>query len=140
MAVGQKPGSGRSLKRTLPAFVLAGGIGFLADAGALALILKTGAHPLLARLVSILIALFVTWRINRRITFHAAGMGTWGEFARYLSVGASTSVLNYAVFAVLVSGFGLGEFMALTMASLLAMAASYFGYDRLVFSGSRGKD
>lgn len=123
-----------SAARRVGPFLVAGAAGFLVDAGVLRLLTASADLPELpARLVSIGVALFVTWRINRRFVFRAPGRGTLREFGRYLAVGASTSLLNYAVFAALVVFAGVAALPALAVASLTAMVASYLGYDRLVF-------
>ena len=80
-----------------------GGTGFLVDAGLLALLIHGGWTPLPARLVSILVALTVTWQLNRRVTFAMSGAGSVGEFGQYLSLGAATSGFNYAIYAALIA-------------------------------------
>jgi putative flippase GtrA len=65
-------------------FGVAGGAGFAVDAVVLALL--TGLTPLgpfVSRLISIAIALFATWQINRRLTFAPSARGTLREGARY---------------------------------------------------------
>lgn len=120
--------------RQLGRFVLVGGAGFVTDAAVLAALLAAGLAPLAARLVSILVALTVTWQLNRRVTFGLAGVGTAGEFAQYLALGAFTSVLNYGVYAVvLASGLTSSPFLALATGSAAAMAVTFVGLDRVVF-------
>ena len=134
MAVTPTPRATPSAARRIGPFLVAGAAGFLVDAGVLRLLISSAEWPELpARLVSIGIALFVTWRINRRFAFRAPGRGTVREFGRYLAVGASTSLLNFAVFAALVVFAGIAALPALAVASGTAMVASYLGYDRLVF-------
>ncbi len=135
------PRAGRSTVRRIGPFLAAGAAGFLVDAGVLALLTEAADRPELpARLVSIGVALFVTWRINRRFAFRAPGRGTVREFGRYLAVGASTSLLNYAVFAALVVFADTAALPALAAASVTAMIASFLGYDRLVFGSGAGPD
>ena len=131
--------AGPSTARRIGPFLAAGAAGFLVDAGVLSLLMQAAEWPALpARLVSIGAALFATWRINRRYAFRAPGRGTAREFARYLAVGASTSLMNYAVFAALTAWAGVAALPALAAASITAMIASFIGYDRLVFGkGSR---
>ncbi len=114
-------------------FLVAGGTGFVTDIAVLSLLLEAGLPSLPARLVSIAVALFVTWRINRRLVFAAPGRGSLGEFLRYVGVGASTSLLNYAVYAGLVALAGVRPLPATALASAVALGASFIGYDRLVF-------
>lgn len=116
-------------------FALVGGAGFLADAGALlALGALTPLGPYVARVLSIGFALFVTWLLNRSLTFPPSARGVTVEGARYGGVGAATSLVNYAVYAALLAVVpGLQPLAALVVASAVAMTLSYLGYSRLVF-------
>ena len=119
----------------LARFVLAGGIGFVADAAALWLLLHTmPLGPFVARVLSIGFALCVTWQINRHLTFSPSSRGIAQEGARYGGVGIATSIVNYLVYcAVLLAMPAMPPLAALTFASLVAMALSFLGYSRLVF-------
>ncbi|RWM36598.1 GtrA family protein [Mesorhizobium sp.] len=119
----------------LTRFVLAGGIGFVADAAALWLLLSaTPLGPLAARVLSIGVALCVTWQINRHVTFSPSSRGMAREGARYGGVGIATSIVNYLVYcAALFALPSLPPLAALVIASLVAMALSFLGYSRLVF-------
>ncbi|MCP8939764.1 GtrA family protein [Alsobacter sp. SYSU M60028] len=128
-----RAGAPRLLSR-LARFVGVGGTGFLADAGVLSVLVAAGLDPLPARLASILFALTVTWQLNRRITFGLSGRGTSREFAHYLSLGAISSLVNYAVYAgVLASGLSASPLLALAAGSAVAMAVTFVGLDRIVF-------
>ncbi|RRH90166.1 GtrA family protein [Mesorhizobium tamadayense] len=119
----------------LTRFVLAGGIGFVADAAALWLLLSvTPLGPLTARGLSIGFALTVTWQVNRHLTFSRSSRGIAQEGARYGGVGIATSIVNYLVYcAILLALPSLPPLAALAVASLVAMALSFLGYSRLVF-------
>ncbi|WP_214470387.1 GtrA family protein [Mesorhizobium sp. dw_380] len=116
-------------------FVFAGGIGFVADAAALWLLLAvTPFGPFAARALSIGFALCVTWQINRHLTFSPSRRGIAQESARYGGVGIATSVVNYLVYsAILLALPSTPPLAALAVASLTAMALSFLGYSRLVF-------
>lgn len=116
-------------------FVVAGGVGFVADAAALWLLLAiTPLGPLTARVLSIGFALCVTWQINRHLTFPPSRRGVAQEGARYGGVGIATSVVNYLVYsAILLALPAAPPLAALAIASLAAMALSFLGYSRLVF-------
>ena len=116
-------------------FVLAGGVGFVADAAALWLLLAaTPLGPLVARVLSIGFALCVTWQINRHLTFEPSSRGIAQEGARYGGVGIATSIVNYLVYcAALFAMPALPPLVALAVASVVAMALSFLGYSRLVF-------
>jgi putative flippase GtrA len=65
-------------------FGTVGGIGFLVDAGLLtALHGGAGLDPFSARLLSILAAALVTWRLNRRLTFGPSPTAQASEGLRY---------------------------------------------------------
>ncbi len=116
-------------------FVFAGGIGFIADAAALWLLLAvTPLGPFTARVLSIGFALCVTWQINRHLTFSPSRRGVAQEGARYGGVGIATSVVNYLVYsAILLALPAAPPLAALAVASLAAMTLSFLGYSRLVF-------
>ena len=116
-------------------FIFAGGIGFVADAAALWLLLDvTPFGPFLARILSIGFALCVTWSINRHLTFQPSGRGIAREGARYGGVGIATSIVNYLVYsAILLALPTAPPLAALALASLVAMTLSFLGYSRLVF-------
>ncbi|MEW6629850.1 MAG: GtrA family protein [Pseudomonadota bacterium] len=116
-------------------FVLTGGIGFVADAAALWLLIHTTPlGPLAARVLSIGFALCVTWQINRHLTFSPSSRGIAREGARYGGVGIATSIVNYLVYcAALIAIPAVPPLAALAFASLIAMTLSFLGYSRLVF-------
>lgn len=116
-------------------FLIAGSIGFLADAGMLALLIKVAAlGPFAARVVAILFALVVTWGFNRAITFGRSRFPLLLEGARYGTIGLLSALLNYAVYAGLLLALPLlHPLFALAIASLAAMAFSWTGYSRFVF-------
>jgi putative flippase GtrA len=121
--------------KRLASFVVVGGIGFVADAAALALLLRmTPVGPFAGRLLSIAFALVVTWLLNRSLTFGPSSRRLAIEGARYGGIGLATSLVNYLVYAALL--FALPQtppLVALAVGSLVAMALSFLGYSRLVF-------
>jgi putative flippase GtrA len=116
-------------------FVVAGSIGFLADAAMLALLLVLDAMgPFMARVIAIGFALSVTWVFNRTVTFGRSRFPLLVEGARYGSVGLASAVVNYAVYTlVLLAWPTIHPLFALVAASLAAMALSWTGYARFVF-------
>jgi len=116
-------------------FALAGGVGFVADAAALWLLLSaTPLGPLTARVLSIGFALSVTWQINRHLTFAPSSRGMAQEGARYGGVGIATSIVNYLIYCALLLALpALPPLAALAIASIAAMTLSFLGYSRLVF-------
>jgi putative flippase GtrA len=116
-------------------FLIAGGLGFVADAGMLTLLMAaTPLGPLAARIVAILFALAVTWSFNRSLTFGKSRFPLLLEGARYGSVGLVSAVINYGIYAaIILLAPALHPLAALAMASIGAMAFSWTGYSRFVF-------
>lgn len=116
-------------------FAIVGGIGFVSDAAALALLIATTPlGPFVSRLVSIGFALTVTWLCNRSLTFRPSTRGIAAEGARYGGVGITTSIINYLTYCgLLIVLPDLPVLTAMVLASLMAMVLSYLGYSRLVF-------
>jgi putative flippase GtrA len=116
-------------------FVIAGGLGFLVDAGTLALLLATtGLGPFFARIIAILLALATTWGFNRSLTFGKSRYPLLLEGARYGGVGLLSALVNYAIYAtVLLLVPAIAPLAALVVASAGAMAFSWAGYSRFVF-------
>ncbi len=121
--------------RRVAKFVVVGGIGFLADAGVLLLLLRfTALDPFTARLLAIAVALQVTWLLNRTFTFGRSTSRVAIEGMRYNGVGIATSIFNYLVYSGLLVFFSaMPTLGALVIASAAATLLSYTGYARLVF-------
>lgn len=114
-------------------FAIVGGIGFVADAVVLSLLMGP-AGPFAGRVVSIAFALTVTWLLNRFVTFGPSSREPFHEGIRYGGVGLAAAALNYAVYSGLLLAIPqFNPFAALVAASLAAMAFSYAGYSKLVF-------
>lgn len=116
-------------------FALAGGTGFLVDAGMLLLLLHfTPLDPFSARLIAIAAAMVSTWLINRNFTFEKGARSVAAEGLRYGSVGVSSALLNYAIYAAaLVLIADLRPIFAVVLASAIATAWSYVGYNYFVY-------
>jgi putative flippase GtrA len=116
-------------------FGFAGGVGFVADAGMLALVLAiTPLGPLVGRVIAIGFAMTVTWIFNRTLTFGKSQHSLASEGARYSGVGIAAALINYAIYAGLLALFPkLYPVLAVAAASLAAMAFSWAGYSRFVF-------
>lgn len=80
-------------------FGIVGTIGFIFDAGVLyALKDQLGIYP--AKLVSFIVAVFVTWLLNRLLTFkdRASGMSLKWEFSHYFMLMIVGGGVNYLTF------------------------------------------
>lgn len=116
-------------------FLVAGSLGFVADAGMLTLLMAaTLLGPLQARIVAILFAFAVTWGFNRSLTFGRSRFPLLLEGARYGSVGVLSAVINYGIYAAIIRFAPAAHpLVALVIASIGAMAFSWTGYSRFVF-------
>lgn len=112
---------------------IAGGGGFLIDAGLTHVLIEAGIlGPFLARIPAIMAAMAFTWFVNR--TFGRLLHSRIDEGFRYWVIGVTAALLNYAIYSALMyrAPF-LQPVVAVAAASLAAMAYSFFGYSRFVF-------
>jgi putative flippase GtrA len=76
-------------------FCLVGAVGFVVDAGTLELLVRLDLAGLyFGRVLSYLVAATVTWWLNARFTFRAAG-----DWHRYVAINAIGAVVTYVVYA-----------------------------------------
>ncbi len=121
--------------KKLVRFGIVGTAGFVIDAALLWLLLETTPlGPFLARAIAIAVALVATWYLNRSFTFGASRRSIAVEGFRYGSVGITSAVVNYLIYSGLLLSLPiLQPLAALVIASIAAMAFSFFGYSRFVF-------
>ncbi len=123
--------------RAILLFALAGGVGYVVDAGVLLLAAPT-AGPYGGRLLSFCAAVFATWLINRSLTFRKrhSGLSLHREFLRYFTVCLGGGSVNLAVYALLTFVFmlsGWGLLLALGAGSLAGMGVNFVLSKRFVF-------
>ena len=122
----------------LAGFVLAGGTGFLVDAGVLWLgIHAFGLGALASRGISFTAAVVTTWLINRSITF-AAQRGRRGrdEVFLYILATLASGALNLGVYALvlkLVGDGGFRPFVALVLGVGAGLVSNFLLYNFVVF-------
>jgi putative flippase GtrA len=115
-------------------FLLVGIAGFLADAAVLALMLRLGVDPFLGRIVSIAVAMVLTWRLNRAFTFAPGPRSQVAEGSRYALVVAAASGINWLVYSALLLLLpGTPPHLALAVGSVVALGFSYTGFARFAF-------
>jgi putative flippase GtrA len=120
-------------------FVLAGGLALTTDGSILELLMHFGWNPLVARPISIAVAMVVSWLINRRVTFGVAEPPSLSEFGRFAAVSWTAQAVNYTVFsAIMLAVKSTPALIALVIASLVAMFFSYLGFRHAVFARLRG--
>ena len=116
-------------------FCLVGGLGFLVDAGVLMALLAIEAlGPIPARVVSILVAVTVTWILNRILTFRSDDPRYLFEWSRYALVNGAGAVINYGCYvACLLLIPKISPLLALAVGSAVALIANYLGSRHFVF-------
>jgi putative flippase GtrA len=139
MALSSPPGR---LAAGLRSFVAVGAVGFVIDAGLLAVLTHgAGWSPWLARVPSFLTAVTATWQLNRRLTFAGRGLQSRSlEALGYGAVQVSGALINLAVF-----GSCLGLFPQLAalplipfaVGAVVAMIFNYLTASRLLYARER---
>ena len=116
-------------------FACVGLAGFAVDTGTLAVLHHgIGLDPFSARILSIVLAIFTTWRLNRSVTFGRSDTGQVFEGARYYTVAVVTALVNFGIYSlILLIWTDAWPVAAAIFATACTMFMSYFGYSRLVF-------
>lgn len=117
---------------------MAGGAGFVVDAGVLYVCLGAGLGYFSGRLVSFLCAVLCTWQINRRFTFAAGGRQSsiWAEWWRYLAAMSAGGAVNYAAYSVTVltlAGMRLLPLVSVAVGSVAGLAVNFASAKLWVF-------
>jgi putative flippase GtrA len=112
-------------------------VGFLVDAGALRLGLIVGLGAPAARLISLAIALQITFALSRRLVFVApAPGGLAGHWWRYMLANSFGGLCNFGIFVCLTMlkwPVVSGPWTALTLSSGAAYVINYAGTRLFVF-------
>lgn len=140
MTTGETPRPMHRDPRHWAGFAASGGLAFLTDAAVLKLLTWVfGVNPFLARFVAIWVAMVVGWQSHRRLTFSVRHGSSMREFTSYAAVAWVSAGVNYTIFsAVLLLRPGTEPLLALVIASVVAMTASYVGMRFGVFRTNRG--
>ncbi len=122
-------------------FCAVGGIGFVADAGALAVATRLlGLDPITGRLLSFGIAVLVTFELNRRWAFkQRSAKPYWTALSTYLGVQGIGFACNFGIYAVLYLTLPLrydAPLLCLAIASGAALLVNYAGASLVVFRAS----
>ncbi|NHZ78749.1 GtrA family protein [Massilia sp. CCM 8695] len=117
-------------------FGVAGVAGLLVDLAVLELARRAGMNPYAGRAASFLCAVFATWQINRRYTFHPAGISLWTEWWRYLLAMSGGGAVNVATYSAIVWSFpNVPHILSwgVCAGSLAGMAVNFVGARWFVF-------
>lgn len=120
-------------------FVASGLLAFGTDALCLALLTRgAGLDPFTARAIAIATAMIVAYFAHRTLTFRSKERASLAQFARFVSVAAGSSALNYTVYAcALLIWPALDPLIALAIASAVSMVTNYAGFRFGVFHHRR---
>lgn len=127
----------REARGEMVRFALAGVVGLLTDVLVLYLALALGLGLFAGRAVSFLAAVWVTFQLNRRVTFGAgAGGPVWRAWWRYLAAMLVGGIVNYAVYSgvVVMFSFPFLPLVAVAAGSLAGMALNFVSAKFFVFS------
>lgn len=119
-------------------FGLVGTVGFIVDGGLLqTLVSVAGWGPVEARLASFPTAVFVTWLLNRKITFReSANVPAYRSLLRYVVVslaGASVNLFVYTALVLVSSEMAARPLVPLAIASIVALIVNYLGSKHFAF-------
>jgi putative flippase GtrA len=113
-------------------FLGVGVAGFVVDSGVTTMLSRAGLSPITARPPAILLAMSVTWLLNRRFTFEVQVRKSFSELSRYLVVALLSSFLNFFLYCGLVRA-GIVPAVAVAIATAALVLFSFFGYKRVAF-------
>jgi putative flippase GtrA len=124
-------------------FAVVGTAGFLVDSLILTyLMCVTEWNPFLARVVSISVAIFLTWFLHRHWTFLTGScLAPFPQILIYLAVQFTGLLINYAIFSILIVTGGLWlahPVLAISAGSLTAMGITFLLSRTVAFAAPRG--
>jgi putative flippase GtrA len=123
--------------RQLIWFCVVGSIGFVVDA-----VTVVATHDWLvvygARVLSFVVAVTVTWLLNRQFTFKGreAGVGILREYARYFGLMIAGGIVNYATYSLLawqLDQSPLRLVMYVGAGSVAGLLVNYLGASKLLY-------
>ena len=122
-------------------FGIGGVLGFIVDSGVLYALLALGLGPYVARVPSFLCAASATWLVNRYWTFaDRRNAGRGAEWGLYVTVMIAGGVLNYAVYATLLTHSEVVRdwpILGVAAGSVAGMLLNFLGSWFLVFRGPK---
>ncbi|MEC9375602.1 MAG: GtrA family protein [Pseudomonadota bacterium] len=127
------------LPKSFGSFLLVGGLGFLVDG----VILSVLVHiydwgDFTARLISFVIAAFITWTLNRRHTFAANASAKPGkEYSRYMAVQTFGSIINFSVYGICIATIPIMDvwpILALSVGVIIQIPFTFIGMKKFVFN------
>ena len=120
-------------------FCVVGTVGFLADAGALYLLMSfLNMDPYTGRIFSFLFAATVTWALNRVYTFRSSALAPMTrQWARFVTANTVGGALNYGVYSALVLSGGWfikAPVLAVAVGSIAGLAFNFTVSRKYIFN------
>lgn len=110
-------------------FLVVGSIGFMIDGGGLFVLTEFfDWSPITARVVSMPLAILVTFLMNRYLTFKAKNLPWVRAVVTYITANAVSQGINFGLYTLLVLAFAVlyqEPMVALVMSSAVAMVFSF---------------
>lgn len=91
------------MRKQILGFLVIGGLAFFIDAGVLQFLVYLEVNPFFGRVMSILLAMMITWWFNRKYTFALKSPPTLKEFTTYMSSNMVGGVINWGIFSVILT-------------------------------------
>jgi putative flippase GtrA len=117
-------------------FALVGVVGFVVDAGVLRLVISVfGVNLYTGRVISFLVAVTVTWALNRVFTFRHTGARA-AQWLRFVCVNGLGGAVNFGTYALLVatlSSIRQNPTIAVACGSLVGMGLNFTLMKKVVF-------
>jgi putative flippase GtrA len=118
-------------------FIFTGGVGFLTEIAIIQIsVFVFGASHISARIVSFPVAVFVTWAINRKLTFTSRNKSIQ-ELGKYAFVQVIGGGINLCIYYLIVTNQKfetINPIIVLAFASLCSMIFTYLGSQKMVFT------
>jgi putative flippase GtrA len=125
-----------SIKSEFAKYTLVGGLAFVADFSALAVLVSgLGLHYLLATFLAFLLGVWVNYLLSVRWVFPFRSVSHRGaEFTIFLFVGVITLLVSLGLMALLVDGAGLHYLLAKFLTAAFTLIANFVGRRLLLFT------
>ncbi len=121
--------------RQFALFALVGGAGFVVDASVLVFLVDVlDVNVYAARVVSWLVTVTFTWRLNRSITFRSADRhGAWQQWLRFVAANFGGGLINLTVSTLLIAVADFAPVPAVACGALSGLLWNFVSSRRLVF-------
>ena len=124
--------------KTLIRFVMVGGVCFVTNLavlyGGTSLL---GWHYLISMAASIIVTNTFGWLLNRRWTFLGSGQHWWVEYARYMSISFSSTLISLVLMVLCVSALGIHYMIASAIIALLMLLFNFIAHRDWSFAASK---